>query len=330
MENLPFISIIIPVKNEELLIGKCLKSLAELNYPKDKYEVIISDGLSTDRTAKIAADFGAKIIKNTGQTVAPGRNIGFAHSRGEIIAFTDADCVVGNDWLSAAVKYFADESVAGVGGPNLAPANESAFGQAVRFLFLFGSFASGSVYVSDARKIKPVVSLPGCNAIYRREALEKIMPTDETLLTCDDVEMNYQILQQGYKLLYTHDVLVWHYRRDTPKRFWKQIYRYSIGRLQLGKRRRDGINLIHIIFGLSIPIFIALLVFTFVFNSIYPIMVIGAALLLIGFFAGLCLIKEKSLTVAVNAFLAMIIFILAWSAGFLRELFSPIKQAAGK
>jgi len=318
------------VKNEELLLANCLKSLRELNYPKEKYEIIISDGLSTDKTVEIAKNYGAKVISNVGQTVAPGRNIGFSNSRGEIIAFTDADCVMDKNWLTNALKYFEDRTVAGVGGPNLAPDNESSFGQAVRFLFLFGSLMSGSVYVSDSRKVKSVISLPGCNAIYKRKALEKIMPTDETLLTCDDVEINYQILQQGYKLLYTHDVLVWHYRRDTPKRFWKQIYRYSIGRLQLGKRRRDGINLIHIIFGLSIPIFIALLVFTFVFNSIYPIMVIGAALLLIGFFAGLCLIKEKSLTVAVNAFLAMIIFILAWSAGFLRELFSPIKQAAGK
>jgi cellulose synthase/poly-beta-1,6-N-acetylglucosamine synthase-like glycosyltransferase len=330
MENLPFVSIIIPVKNEELLIANCLKSLRELNYPKDRYEIIISDGLSTDNTVKIAQNYGAKIVSNIGQTVAPGRNIGFEASRGEIIAFSDADCVMDKNWLANAIKYFNDESVAGAGGPNLAPANESAFGKAVRFLFLFGSMMSGSVYVSDSQVIKRAISLPGCNAIYKRKALEKVMPTDETLLTCDDVEMNYQLIKQGYKLLYTHDVIVWHYRRDNPKKFWRQIYRYSIGRLQLGKMRKDGINLIHITFGSSIPLFILLIIFSYVLNPIYPLFIIGAALIILTIFAGLNFYQEKSLKVALNAFLAMAIFILAWSAGFIRELLFPIKKVAGK
>ena len=83
MQDLPFVSIIIPVKNEELLIENCLRSLDELNYPKDKYEVIISDGLSTDNTVKIAKNYGAIIVINEKQTVAPARNIGFRYARGE-------------------------------------------------------------------------------------------------------------------------------------------------------------------------------------------------------------------------------------------------------
>jgi cellulose synthase/poly-beta-1,6-N-acetylglucosamine synthase-like glycosyltransferase len=329
MEDFPFVSIIIPTKNEEALLGNCLKSLNELNYPKDKYEVIIADGLSTDQTIDIAKKFDAKIVINQGQTVAPGRNVGFANSRGEIIAFTDADCVVDKYWLTSAIKYFSDEKVAGVGGPNLAPPNETAFGRAIRFLFLFGSLVSGSVYVSDSQIIKNVVSLPGCNAIYRSSALKKIMPSDETLLTCDDVEMNYQILKKGYNLLYTNDILVWHYRRDNPKKFWHQIYRYSIGRTQLGKRRQDGMNFIHILFGLAIPIFAAVL-FAFTYSLVLPLIILGIAAAIIGFSAGLSFLKEKSFKVTLNAIFAMIIFILAWSAGFLRELFFPIKKVAGK
>lgn len=330
MENTPFISIIIPVKNEGLLIGKCLQSLKELNYPKDRYEIIIVDGLSTDRTVEIARGYGAKIVNNPKQTVAPARNIGFQRARGQIIAFTDADCVVDQNWLGNCLKYFADQAVAGVGGPNLAPANESAFGKAVRFLFLFGSFMSGSVYVSDSRQTKSVVSLAGSNAIYQREALNKIMPADESLLTCDDVEMNYQLIKKGYKLLYTHDVMVWHYRRDTPKRFWRQIYRYSIGRLQLGKRRKDGISLIHVIFGLSLPVFILLMLFSLAYNPLSALMLLLAAIIINFVYAALSFNREKSLSVLLNSFLAMIIFITAWSAGFMKELLWPIKNTAGK
>ena len=223
MENCPFVSIVIPIKNEEKLLAKCLKSLAELNYPKDRFEVIIADGLSTDSTPKIAESFGAKVVKNEKQTVAPGRNIGFLVSKGELAAFSDADCVMDKQWLENCLKYFEKEEVAGIGGPNLVPPDETNFGRAVRFLMSFGSFASGSVQVTDSKQTKEVKSLPGSNCIYKREALVKVMPIDETLLTCDDTEMNWQLRNKGYKLLYVPDVMVWHYRRDNPKKFFKQM-----------------------------------------------------------------------------------------------------------
>lgn len=330
MKSYPFISIVIPVKNEEALIGKCLKSLEQLNYPKTQLEIIISDGLSTDNTVEIVKDYGAKVVRNEAQTVAPGRNIGFQYSKGDFIAFSDADCVMDKNWLDNALKYFDDESVAGVGGPNLSPENESPFGKAVRFLFLIGSVMSGSVYVTNSKKVKIVKNIPGCNAIYKREALKKVMPTDETLLTCDDTEINHQLINKGYKILYTPDVIVWHYRRDNPKKFWKQIYRYAIGRLQLAKRHKDAVNLIHIISGLAIPIFISLMIFSFILSPIYPLFLISAILITLAVFSGLSLIKERSLKVVPNVFLATIIFIFAWSSGFLKELVFPIKEVAGK
>jgi len=330
MKNYPFVSIVIPAKNEETLIEECLKSLKQLNYPGDQFEVIISDGLSTDNTVEIAKSQGAKIVKNEAQTVAPGRNVGFQHSKGKFIAFSDADCVMDRDWLANAVKYFDDEKIAGVGGPNLAPENESPFGKAVRLLFLFGSLMSGSVYVTDSKKVKAVNSVPGCNVIYRREALEKVMPADETLLTCDDVEINCQLIKRGYKILYVPDVIVRHYRRDNPKKFWRQIYRYAIGRLQIAKRHKDVISPIHIVAGLSVPIFIFLSVVSFLLNPGYLLFVLGAILIALMVFSSMSLVREKSLKVALNVFLATIIFTIAWSAGFLKELVSPIKKTAGK
>lgn len=333
MQNYPFISIIIPVKNEALLIGNCLKSLKQLNYPQDKLEIIISDGLSADNTVEIAKNYGAKIVKNEAQTVAPGRNVGFQNSKGERIAFSDADCVMDKNWLVNSLKYFEDKAVAGVGGPNINPQNESLFGRAVRFLFLFGSLASGSIYVSDSEKVKIVKNIPGCNAIYRREALEKVMPVDESLLTGDDVEMNYQLINKGYKILYTPDVVVLHYRKDDPKKFWRQIYRYAIGRLQLAKKHKDAINPVHIISGLFIPILFAIIIAIFIVLSLNPALLLflaGIALGLIVVFTLFISIKEKSLKIVPNVFLAMAIFIFAWSAGFLRELLFPIKKTAGK
>jgi glycosyltransferase involved in cell wall biosynthesis len=87
----PFVSIIIPVKNEAYLLKNCLESINSLDYPKDKIEVIIADGLSTDNSSDIARQYGAKVIINHKQTVSPGRNIAFETARGHLVAFTDAD-----------------------------------------------------------------------------------------------------------------------------------------------------------------------------------------------------------------------------------------------
>jgi cellulose synthase/poly-beta-1,6-N-acetylglucosamine synthase-like glycosyltransferase len=329
-QNSPFFSIIIPVKNEEAFIGNCLESLKRLDYPKDKFEIIISDGMSIDNTAEIAKRYGAKIVKNEAQTVAPGRNAGFRNSQGEFIAFSDADCTFDKNWLNNALNYFKDDKVGGVGGPNISPENETLFGRAVRLLFLMGSRASNSIYVTDSKEIKIVNNIPGCNAIYRREALEKVMPVDETLLTGDDVEMNYQLMKRGFKLLFAPDVVVCHYRRDNPGKFWKQIYRFAIGRLQLARRHKNTIGFFHIITGLALPVFILLMAVSFILKPVYFFFLIGAILILLAAFSASGLIREKSLRLAPNLFLATLIFIFAWSLGFLKELFFPVKEVTGK
>jgi len=330
MEQYPFFSIIIPTKNEESVIGNCLSSLKRLNYPKDRFEIIISDGLSSDNTVKIAEDYGAIIIRNEKQTVAPGRNAGFLNSRGDLIAFSDADCVMDENWLNNSLKYFKDNNIGGIGGPNFAPKNESSFGKAVRFLLSIGSFLSFSFYVTDSKKVKEAKSIPGCNAIYKRAALEKVIPTDESLLTCDDTDMNYHLGYKGYKLLYVPDVIVWHYRRDNPKKLWKQIYRFAVGRLQLSRKHKKALNSIHIISGFILPIGFLLAIILFFLNPVYLLFLTYSILAFLTFIFILSLIKERSVKVSLYVIPALIISVTAWSIGFIRELFFPIKEVSGK
>lgn len=326
----PFFSIIVPVKNAGTMLGDLLKSLKELDYPKDSFEVIIADGLSKDNSVEIAQGYGAKVLSNPKQTVSPGRNIGFADARGEFIAFTDADCIITGDWLKNSLKYFDDPKVAGVGGPNFTPKEEKPFGKAVGFIFGQAIFAAGSIHARNLKCVKPVKSLPGCNAIYRRAVLDKVMPVDEKLLTCDDTEMNRQILDLGYKLLTVPDVAVWHYRRPNPKSFYRQMYRYAIGRLQLGKKKPYMLNPVHILTGLAIPLILGLSVLLFLLKpallAVFWIIILAGLLLL--FLFGL--LNMGSIPAAANVPFAVSILICGWSIGFLRELFFPMKDVTGK
>lgn len=327
MTPLPFISIIIPAKNEEKLIRGCITSLNLLDYPKDKIEIIIVDGLSTDNTMDVAREMGATVISNTKQTVSPGRNIGFEKAKGDLIAFTDADCVVDKSWLSNSIKYFEkDKTVACVGGPNLTPSDESDFGKAVGFVFDQPVFAAGSIHARDLNEVKEVNSIPGCNAIYRQSILAKVMPLDESMLTGDDTLLNRKILDFGCRLLYTPDVKVFHYRRPTPGKLWKQFYRYAIGRLQVGKKDKRLLNVTHVLIGLSLPLCmltIILLLWSKSFLVLSCIMVIAFLFLL--YFSIKGMIKWKSPGVGLQVPIVIMFIMTAWSCGFVREWIFPMR-----
>ena len=88
-----------------------------MDYPKDKYEVIIVDGYSTDDTVEIAKRYGCKIVYENAGTIGGARNIGVENSTGKYIAFTDSDCIVDKNWLKNLIGQFTDEKIASVGGP---------------------------------------------------------------------------------------------------------------------------------------------------------------------------------------------------------------------
>lgn len=331
MTPLPFVSIIIPAKNEEKLLRGCISSLHQLNYPKEKIEIIIVDGLSTDNTAGVALEMGAKVISNVKQTVSPGRNVGFENAKGDLIAFTDADCIVDPNWLSNCIKYFEnDQTVACAGGPNLTPADESNFGKAVGFVFDQPVFAAGSIHARVLDEVKEVSSIPGCNSIYRQSVLAQVMPLDESMLTGDDTLLNRKILDLGGRLLYTPDVIVFHYRRPTPRTLWRQFYRYAIGRLQVGKKDKRLLNIAHVCIGLSLPVGL-LTVLVLIWSKSFLLLscLMLFAFLFLFYFSIKGMIIWKSPGVGLQIPLVIMIIMIAWSFGFMRELIFPIRRLVG-
>jgi len=115
-KGLPFVSIVVPAFNEELMLPTCLQALTEQDY-KGKYEFIVVDNNSNDLTSKIANVYGARIIKEKHQGVAIARQKGFEGAKGEIILSTDADTIVPTNWISRMVKEInKDAGIVAVGG----------------------------------------------------------------------------------------------------------------------------------------------------------------------------------------------------------------------
>lgn len=328
MLKAPLVSVIIPVKNEAAVLGRCLESLAKLDYPRESLEIIVADGLSRDDTRDIALKAGVKVVNNEKQVVVSGRNAGFRQSSGSIIAFTDADCVFHADWLKNSIKYFDDPQTGGVGGLTLMPPDSPGFEKAVDFIFGLAEAFKSTCHRSDASFSCAVADIPGCNAIYRREALSRVMPVDESLLTAEDVWMNSRIRSNGYKLIFAPDVILWHFRRSNPGKFLRQMYRFAIGRLQVARRDRRLLNAFHVLTGFGLPVsLLALLFFILSGSPVLLLAMLVAALFVACFF---CFMRTGSLSAAANLPWVACLFLLGWSGGFLREFLYPLKKVEGR
>ena len=109
------ISVVIPAYNEEKYIGKCLQSVLDQKEKPD--EIIVVDNNCTDSTVEIAKKFGARIVREKKQGMIFARNAGFNAAKYEIIARTDADTILPNDWISRIKKAFADIKLGALSGP---------------------------------------------------------------------------------------------------------------------------------------------------------------------------------------------------------------------
>ncbi len=107
-KTLPYVSVVIPAYNEEIYLPLCLKSINKQNYPGE-YEVIVVDNASTDNTAKVAINWGAKVVYESKRSPACARQKGAETAKGEIIAFIDADTQAPPYWLSTIVRRFLKE-----------------------------------------------------------------------------------------------------------------------------------------------------------------------------------------------------------------------------
>ncbi len=234
----PFVSVVMTVLNIERTIKECLESLIALNYPKEKYEIIVVDGKSRDRTKDIVL----VIAENTNEPeirfyekeglVGVGRNEAFAHAKGEYIAITDGDMVVPSDWLSNLMDGFEDD-VAGVGGPN-DNADKSLITTAIGCIDVQGpSFDVVPLFGKNPYQKEKVsgsdVYTTVCrNTAYRKHVLDEIKGFDTRIISCDDPELNIKILKKGFKLKYIPEALVKHHHRSSITGFYKQQRRYAV------------------------------------------------------------------------------------------------------
>lgn len=219
---------------------------------KGPFEIVIVDD-STDRTSEIVSRYPVTLIRAEGKNISEARNIGIASTRGELIAFTDDDCEVPPWWLSEARRFFLDDKVGAVGGPNLTP-KEATLKERCAGLALaswFGSGISAARYSTEKETAKyrevDESKLITCNLFLRREALEQIGLFDPNQVPCEENELLHRMKEESYRLLYVPSLYVLHKRRPILVPFARQIQWYGIGRGVLTRRAPRSFKIVHVI-----------------------------------------------------------------------------------
>lgn len=219
------ISVIIPVKNEEKKISRCLEAV--FNQTVKPNEVIVVDGHSSDKTVEIAKKFPIKVLYENFHTRAGACEIGVENVTGEFVAFTDADCIPSNDWLEK-LRIEFDTGIIGVGG-SIRNLGNSPWEKSINLAM--GTFlgSANSVQGRIFRDKRYVKSISGCNSLYRREDILKVGGFDVKLITAEDTELNKKLLKFG-KLLYTPDAIISHNHQRGLNEFGKRMFQYGYGR----------------------------------------------------------------------------------------------------
>ena len=226
----PKVSIVVCSYNGGKTLKGALESLDQLNYPH--YEIILIDDGSKDNTQELVKQFERersaltqnpppfKNIIQPNRGLSAARNNGIHTATGDIVAFTDSDCIADRDWLYYLVNTLLQGNFAAVGGPNISP-------PAHNWIQACVAAAPGSpshVLISDTM----AEHVPGCNMAYWKWALLEIDGFDaEYRKAGDDVDVCWRLMQRGHHIGFSPSAIVWHHRRFTVQAYFKQQSGYG-------------------------------------------------------------------------------------------------------
>jgi glycosyltransferase involved in cell wall biosynthesis len=233
LSELLTVSILLPIRNEESSIAAALLAIQGQDYPTERVEIIIADGMSSDNTRQIICrQFGEqnlKIIDNPGKIVPTGLNAALQIARGEIIIRVDGHTLIAPDYVRRSVETLARTGADNVGG-RMNARGQSRFGEAVAVATSTPFGVGGArFHYSDQEEWVDTVYM----GAWRREVFEKIGLFDEELIRDQDDEFNYRLREYGGKILLSPKIKSVYTNRSSPRALWKQYFQYGFWKVRV-------------------------------------------------------------------------------------------------
>ncbi|MGC9399907.1 MAG: glycosyltransferase [Anaerolineae bacterium] len=234
----PLYSVVIPVYNGAETLPACLKALQRQTVPPETYEVIVVDDGSTDGSADVARKFDVRLISQSNAGPAAARNRGAEEARGEILLFTDADCIPCSDWIEQMTMPFTHAEVTGAKGTYRTRQR----GWIPRFVQL----EYEDRY--DRMRNQPSIDFVDTySAAYRRDIFLRAGGFDPAFPTAsvEDQELSFRLAEQGYHLVFVPEAHVFHTHNNTlwayvRRKFWIGYWKVRVMHKHPDKLVRDS------------------------------------------------------------------------------------------
>jgi glycosyltransferase involved in cell wall biosynthesis len=303
------------MRNEESSIEKSLLSLINQDYPMDRVEIIVVDGISNDASSAIVAKYSRRysnirLLINKNKTVPYALNIGIRNSIGGIIVRTDAHTYYSPDYVSKCVKYLTETDAACVGGPMRAN-GLGIIGETIAAIHhcTFG-LGGGKFHKTNFSGYVDTVYL----GVYRRCVFEDVGLFDERLTRNQDIEFNSRLRKKGYKIFLTYNIKSYYRCRNTFKGFMLQSFMNGLWNVRTMKIAPGSLSVRHFV-----PTVFVLSIFSFLVIGLFGKVGNYALFALFGIYLLLCIIFAfvcgRKMGVNIAFLLPFLFFMLHFSYG---------------
>ena len=261
---MPFVSILIPIRNEETNIGKCLQAALAQDYPLGQVEILIADGMSTDGTREEIERIQnqnpqIQLFDNPGKIVPTGMNILIPKACGEILIRVDGHTLIAPDYVRECINAWNRSGAENVGGRMTAVGTNN-FGQTVAIATSSPFGIGGSrFHYSDKEEWVDTVYM----GAWPKEVFNKIGLFDEELVRDQDDEFNYRLRAAGGKILLSPKIKSVYTVRSNPRALWKQYFQYGYWKVRVLQKHPRQMSLRQFIPPLFVLGLIAALIMAF-------------------------------------------------------------------
>ncbi|MBA2733273.1 MAG: glycosyltransferase family 2 protein [Acidobacteria bacterium] len=324
-----FVSVVIPCRNEERFIGKVLEHLSG-QYTNERYEIIIVDGMSTDKTREVIAEFVAShtdvqvhLVDNPARNIPTALNRGISHASGEIIVRMDAHSIPSANYIRRCVELLSDRQTSVVGMPwRIHPGAQTQTARAIALAVSHPFGIGDAKYRQENFKATQIVDTVPFG-VFRKALWQELGGFNESLLANEDYEFFYRVRQAGGRALLDGSGHCNYFARATMGALATQYFRYGTWKAQMIKLYPRSIRLRQLV----APLFVlALLLFPtlgfWLTPALWALFAMLGTYTLLALLFGFQLSRRKGGSLKLMPVIALVFFVIhvAWGSGFLLGL----------
>ena len=327
----PFVSIIMPIRNEIDYIDITLNAITKQSYGLENFEVLIADGLSEDGTYDVISYYekkydNIKLVLNNEKIVSTGFNRALSLAKGSIITRVDGHCIISDNFIENSVKLLREKNCSCVGG-SIQNISEGIIANAIN-IAQSSKFGVGGVAFREENLIGKFVDTLAFGS-YKREIFNKIGGYDQELVKNQDDEFNFRLIQHGEKIWLDPTIKSKYYNRSTYRKLFFQYFHYGFYKIRVFQKRKSFSSVRHLVPSIFVILIIITIILSIYFNKSVYLQSLFIMYSFFGLFFGIIetkrtILKNKILKYIYYPLLVFISFLmlhLSYGAGFIWGLF---------